>query len=110
VSAKKKKVAAAGKPAGDDLSFEDALLRLEELVERLEEGKVPLEESLAAFAEGTRLVKLCQERLERAELTIKELSESGGGFRLSGSPLQDEVDGEEEGEGDEENEQNELEF
>jgi exodeoxyribonuclease VII small subunit len=109
VSAKKKTKSPA-KGAAEELSFEAALERLEELVERLEEGKVPLEESLAAFAEGTRLVKLCQERLERAELMIKELSESGGGFRLSGSPLQDEVDGEEEGEGDEENEQNELDF
>jgi exodeoxyribonuclease VII small subunit len=114
VSANRKSKAGSvgGEPGSSaELSFEEALERLERLVERLEEGKVPLEESLAAYAEGTRLVKLCLARLEKAELLIKELGESAGGFRLAASPLQGDL-GESGGErdDDEATEQNELEF
>lgn len=61
----------------EDVSFEDALGRLEELVDRLEEGEVPLQESLAAYAEGTRLVRHCMKQLEDAEQTLKTLSGEG---------------------------------
>jgi exodeoxyribonuclease VII small subunit len=71
------------------LSFEDALARLEELVERLEEGEVPLEESLGAYKEGTELVKQCLARLGKAETMIKELSETADGFRLEASSTGD---------------------
>jgi len=71
------------------LSFEDALARLEELVERLEEGEVPLEESLGAYKEGTELVKQCLARLGKAETLIKELSETADGFRLEASSAGD---------------------
>lgn len=64
------------------LSFEQALDRLEALVAKLEEGEVPLEESLQAYVEGTRLVRECMERLRSAEATIQRLSEDGEGFRL----------------------------
>jgi exodeoxyribonuclease VII small subunit len=80
-----KKQAKAGKaspPQEGSLNFEDSLERLEALVSKLEEGEVPLEESLQAYVEGTRLVRTCLERLERAEATILKLSEEGGGFRL----------------------------
>ena len=46
-------------PAEGELTFEDALERLQELVARLEEGDVPLEESVQAYADGMRLVKTC---------------------------------------------------
>lgn len=78
--------AAAGE-AAEEVSFEEALERLEQLVERLEEGDVPLEESLGHYAEGTRLVKLCQERLDRAEALIRELTETAEGFGLKPSGL-----------------------
>jgi len=102
--------AAAATAAPEETSFEDALQRLEELVERLEEGEVPLEESLEHYAEGTRLVKLCQERLDRAETLIRELTETAEGFRVKSSGLQDrdedegEMDGDDDEEGDEDDE------
>jgi exodeoxyribonuclease VII small subunit len=53
--------------SGEALPFEEALERLEEIVHRLEEGEIGLEESLAAYQEGMRLHRLCQERLRRVE-------------------------------------------
>ncbi len=61
-----------------DLPFEDALERLEALVEQLEEGELPLEAALAAFEEGVRLTRVCAGQLDRAEQRIEELVEEGG--------------------------------
>jgi exodeoxyribonuclease VII small subunit len=85
---KKTKTDRSGGEEEQEVSFEEALERLEGLVERLEEGEVPLEESLQAYAEGTQLVKLCLERLDRAETVIRELSESTEGLRLQASELE----------------------
>jgi exodeoxyribonuclease VII small subunit len=52
--------------------FEAALARLEQIVEQLDDGNVPLAQSLALFKEGTRLAKLCRELLAQAELAVKE--------------------------------------
>ena len=62
-----------------DMTFEDAMKRLQEIVGYLENGEVPLDKSLAAFEEGVRLVKFCNEQLENAEKKVKLLaiSESG---------------------------------
>ena len=73
--------------ANDALSFEQALERLETLVEKLEEGAIPLEESLAAYVEGTRLVRHCLACLERAETVIRELTETSEGLELRASSL-----------------------
>jgi exodeoxyribonuclease VII small subunit len=73
--------------AKDPLSFEQALERLEALVEKLEEGAIPLEESLAAYVEGTRLVRHCLACLERAETVIRELTETSEGLELRASSL-----------------------
>lgn len=59
----------------ENLNFEQALTRLEEVVRTLEEGNLPLEEGLAAFEEGTTLSRLCQQRLDQAEKRIEELAE-----------------------------------
>jgi exodeoxyribonuclease VII small subunit len=58
----------------DDLNLEEALEDLEEIVGRLEEGKLALDESLALFERGIRLVRLCSARLESAEQRIESLS------------------------------------
>jgi exodeoxyribonuclease VII small subunit len=55
-------------------SFEAALSRLEELVSELEGGDVPLEKSLQAFEEGQRLIKFCEQKLQAAEKSLKQLA------------------------------------
>jgi exodeoxyribonuclease VII small subunit len=59
----------ASKPP-DSLSFEKALEELEALVARMEDGKLPLEESLAAYQRGAELIKFCESRLSDAQARI----------------------------------------
>lgn len=54
-------------------TFEEAIQRLGEIVEKLEGGELPLEDSLALFEEGVRLTRLSQARLDVAERRIEEL-------------------------------------
>ena len=61
------------------LPFEDALKRLEAIVESMETGDLPLETLLERFDEGTKLVKVCQGQLEQAELKIKQLEKNASG-------------------------------
>ena len=57
----------------ESLSFEGALLQLEETVGRLESGEMPLEESLELFEAGVKLSRQCNETLEAAERRIEIL-------------------------------------
>jgi len=66
-------------PALDGLTFEKALEELEALVTRMEDGKLPLEESLAAYARGAELIKYCESRLTDAQARIAILD--GGELR-----------------------------
>ncbi|SFR02614.1 exodeoxyribonuclease VII small subunit [Desulfoscipio geothermicus] len=61
------------------MSFEEALARLESLVNKLEEGNLSLEESLELFAEGIKLTKQCNKQLEEAEKQICMLMEDKNG-------------------------------
>jgi len=61
------------------LPFEDALKKLEGVVEAMEAGDLPLETLLARYEEGTRLVKICQEKLAEAELKIQQLERGATG-------------------------------
>ena len=61
------------------LTYEDALKKLEQLVEVLESGDLPLETLLGKFEEGTRLVRLCQGRLAEAEVKIQQLESAATG-------------------------------
>jgi len=54
-------------------SFETSLEALEEIVHKLEQGDLPLEESLGLFEQGIRLSRECQERLSQAERRIEIL-------------------------------------
>jgi exodeoxyribonuclease VII small subunit len=68
------------KPPGD-LTFEQAFSELETLVAKLEEGDLPLEESLATFERGQALAARCAELLDEAELKLEELApDDSGGF------------------------------
>lgn len=60
-------------------SFEDALARLETIVESMESGDIPLAELLAKFEEGNTLLKTCEARLKEAELKIEQLKKQKDG-------------------------------
>ncbi|HEX2837138.1 MAG TPA: exodeoxyribonuclease VII small subunit [Phycisphaerales bacterium] len=63
---------AAGK-TDENLSFEDALTRLEEIVQRIESGDVGLEQAITEYEQGMALVRRCKEVLARAEQRVDEL-------------------------------------
>ncbi|QFT56384.1 exodeoxyribonuclease VII small subunit [Microbulbifer sp. THAF38] len=62
-------------------TFEQSLEALEELVERLEAGDLPLEEALADFEQGVKLTRECQKKLASAEQKVKMLMEENGSIR-----------------------------
>lgn len=64
----------AGK-AQKTLTFEAALAELEQVVADMESGKLPLEESLAAYQRGAELLKQCRSRLEDAQQQVRVLEE-----------------------------------
>ena len=53
--------------------FEEAMSKLEKIVEKLEEGDIPLEESLKHFEEGIRLSRFCSHKLDEAEKRVEIL-------------------------------------
>lgn len=61
------------------LPFEAALEKLETIVESMESGEVPLADLLAKFEEGNRLLKICESRLNDAELKIEQLKKQKDG-------------------------------
>jgi exodeoxyribonuclease VII small subunit len=73
-------------PAASEVGFEQALERLESLVERLDDGDLPLEQALAAFEEGVALTRHCAQQLESAERRVEILVREGG--RLIERPLE----------------------
>ncbi len=56
-----------------DLSFEDALQRLEAIVQKLESGQAPLEESISLYEEGAALKAHCEKRLAAAQLRVEKI-------------------------------------
>ncbi len=76
------KPAKAGDTAKGNVPFEEALHKLESVVEAMETDDLPLETLLAKYEEGSRLVKLCQEKLAEAELKIQQLEKSAGEIKL----------------------------
>jgi exodeoxyribonuclease VII small subunit len=61
------------------LPFEEALKRLEGIVEAMEAQDLPLESLLARYQEGTALAQLCQAKLNEAELKIQQLEKNAKG-------------------------------
>lgn len=58
----------------EQLSFEDALRRLEEIVRTLEKGEAPLDQSIALYQEGDRLRRHCEARLKEAQARIEQIA------------------------------------
>jgi exodeoxyribonuclease VII small subunit len=63
----------------EDLTFEDALNELEEVVARLESGDLPLEETLELYERGQTLAARCEDALDAAELRLEKLRPAPGG-------------------------------
>jgi len=63
----------------EPVAFEAALKRLEGIVEAMESGDLPLETLLEKYEEGSKLVKVCQAKLEEAELKIQKLEKTASG-------------------------------
>ena len=61
--------------AVNEIKYEAALLELEQIVQRMEGGQLPLEESIAAYRRGSELLKHCQQQLSDAERKIQVLEE-----------------------------------
>jgi exodeoxyribonuclease VII small subunit len=59
--------------------FEEALKKLESIVETMEAGDLPLETLIARYEEGSRLARVCQEKLAEAELKIQQLEKNSAG-------------------------------
>ncbi len=57
----------------EKMTYEEAIARLEELVNRLEDTEIPLEESLSAFQEGIALSRYCREKLAEIEYRVEYL-------------------------------------
>ena len=66
----------------NEIKFEAALKRLEEIADKLERGDIPLEDSLKLYEEGQKLIKLCREKLSKAEAKVKELIKKNKEFIL----------------------------
>jgi exodeoxyribonuclease VII small subunit len=73
-----KAMPSAKAPKQETPDFETAMRDLEELVERLEHGDLPLEESLAAFERGVMLTRACQSALKEAEQKVEILLKKAG--------------------------------
>jgi exodeoxyribonuclease VII small subunit len=67
------------KPREAELNFEGAMDRLEKIVEQMESGKLPLEDLIVRYEEGMNLVKVCQERLAKAEQKIEIIARNSAG-------------------------------
>jgi len=63
----------------DGQSFEKSLERLEQIVEQLDEGNLPLARAIALFKEGTALTKACRAMLAEADVQIKEALQTDEG-------------------------------
>ena len=67
----RKKVASS-----NDISFENAVKKLDSIVEEMESDDLPLDKMLVSYEEGAKLVKLCEEKLKAAETRITQLEEN----------------------------------
>lgn len=69
-----------------DLSFEDAIIRLENIVRELESGRIKLDDAVTGYEKAVALKKLCEEKLKAAQLKIEKIEVSPNGD-LTTAPL-----------------------
>ena len=85
----KKKVRKSSDEAGEPLTFEQSLERLEKIVERLEGGQLTLSESLAQYEHGVKYLQYCYRQLERAERKIELLAGVDAEGRVKSQPFEE---------------------
>ncbi|MGY3813923.1 exodeoxyribonuclease VII small subunit [Globicatella sulfidifaciens] len=78
---------ATKKPAKQPENFEAALTQLEQIVQQLERGELPLEEALASFKEGIELSQYCQKTLTEAEQTVAKMMTPQGEVNLDAEEI-----------------------
>ena len=66
--------------AEKELPFEEALQRLEAVVEKLEAGNVPLDAALSYYEEGVSLIRLCNEKIDAAQQRVEAVRKTDKGF------------------------------
>ncbi|MDZ7714154.1 MAG: exodeoxyribonuclease VII small subunit [Rhodovibrio sp.] len=81
--------ASQGGPPQDvqQMSFEDALAELKQIVERLEKGEGKLDEAIQAYERGAHLKRHCEQKLKEAEAKIEKIRVSGAGSDGSGGEV-----------------------
>ena len=81
---------ATANAAQADMPFEEALKKLEAIVEAMESDELPLEQLLVRFEEGSKLAQVCQAKLAEAELKVQLLEKNAAGeLALKPTPLSD---------------------
>ena len=70
-----------------ELSFEDALKRLEEIVRTLERGEAPLDKSIELYQEGDKLKRHCEARLKAAQARIEQIAFGSDGKPTGAKPF-----------------------
>lgn len=73
----------------EGLSFEDALEELERIVRQLEQGEVPLEQSIALYERGDALRRHCETKLREAELKVEKIVVDAEGKPAATEPMDD---------------------
>lgn len=76
------------KTPDNEMTFEQAMGRLEEIVTELDRGDLALEEALQLFQEGTALREICERKLAEAEATVEELLQTAAGEAAGSAPAQ----------------------
>ena len=76
-----------------ELRFEEAMENLESIIDRMETERIPLDDLLKEYEEGTKLLKLCRDRIENARARIDQINKDLGSAENCLSPL-DENDSE----------------
>lgn len=64
------------------LKFEEMMKKLEDIVDELESGEMPLEDSLKRYEEGVKLLRLCRKRLDETKRKVELLVKKGGKLTL----------------------------
>lgn len=68
---------AGNKETGQAISIEENFAKLEEVIQRLEGGETSLEEAFNAYSDGMRLIKECNDQIDRVEKQVLKLTEEG---------------------------------